>query len=266
MENITIAFCVGGSKEHYDSLNRSLRSIKDNIKCKHKIIVFDADDKLKTCEEYKVIHLPVEKSNIHGYQYQRYRISDYIDTEWCIYADNDIIFYQDRIDFYLKEARNFTLTQHFWVPKISNYLLYHNIPKSIIDYLFDGDLNANYYASGIFAFKPKEHKPILEEVRQRFKEVHLKNLEGNKHVTDECVLASVLRNHNVNIVNGAWNHSALPNLMPLEFRDGILYGSNPFDKNLDPVFCFHSDITRRKPHENFQDKEIKRILKESFYL
>lgn len=266
MKDVTIAFCVGGSEPHYKSLEKSIQSIKDNIKQKHNIIVFDSDDKLKTNEDYKVISLPVEKNNVHGYQFQRYRICDYIDTEWCIYADNDIIFYQDRIKDFLENTTDFTLTQHFWVPKVSMYLNYHPVSKEIIDFLFNSDLNCNYYASGIFAFKPKEHSHILEEVRNRFKKIHLGDMSGNQHVTDECVLASVLKDEKVNIANGSWNHCALPNEMLLSNRNGILYGSNPFDSNQEPVFCFHSDTSRRKPHERFKDEDIKKILKEAFYL
>ena len=221
---------------------------------------------MESADEYTVIQMPVEKDNIHGYQYQRYRIAEHIDTEWCIYADTDIIFYQDRINYYLDEAEDFTLTQHFWVPKVFNYLQHHPIPQSIIDYLFRGATENNYYASGIFAFKPKEHSDILDKVRERFEKIHLGNLPGNQYVTDECVLASVLKDYDVNIVNGAWNHCALPNQMPLVYKEEKLFGSNPFDSDLDPVFCFHADTTRRRPHEGFSDENIKRILKESFYL
>ena len=91
-------------------------------------------------------------------------------------------------------------------------------------------------------------------------------MPGNNYVTDECVLASVLKDEKVNIANGSWNHCVLPNEMPLSNVNGVLHGSNPFDDKQEPIFCFHSDTSRRKPHERFSDESIKKILKESFYV
>lgn len=267
-ETITIAYCVGGKDKYYKSLQKSLQSIRDNIHHPIKIKVFDSDNKLESNDEYEVIHLPVEKDNIHGHQFQRYKIAEYIDTDWCIYADTDIVFYQDRIEHFLKDAQDFTITQHFWVPHAKKYLKCHPIPQKTGEYIFENNINCNYYASGIFAFKPEEHKEILDKVRKKFIEVHLNDMSHNEYITDECILASVLKDYPVNIVNGSWNHCAIPNEMPLKYveEDQILYGCNPFDNKEEPVFCFHADTFSRKPHEKYKDENIKKDLQKAFYL
>lgn len=276
---VTFVYCVGGDDVYYDCLYKSIMSL-ERINEPYYILVLDVDGKFNLeLDNIKVIPINVNEREINHFQFLRYQAYKYVETKYAFYLDVDVVINTDRIN-YLKEKAGdkFLISQHWWVPTISDYtkktkVFSNNVGKKYVNYLHK-DLSKPYIASGVFFYQPKLHGEILEEVNNKFQHIYSQDdahITKKIGITDECVLSSCLTSENSVLVNGAFNHCANSQWMPLRIENGELYGKNPHDKEFQPVTCLHADIYRRIkqfgqfPHKH-ENGEIAKLIKEGFYL
>lgn len=278
--DITFVYCVGGDDVYYDCLYKSIKSL-DRINQRYNILVLDVDNKFKSDKDnVKVIDVGVKEREINHFQFLRYKAHKYVDTKYAFYLDVDVVINFDRIDELKKKSGDkFLLTQHWWVPTINDYvsknnIMYNNVGSKYINYLYNGDMNRPYIASGVFFYQPKLHGKILDEVLDKFEYIYSQSdssVTKKIGITDECVLSSCLNTDNCVLVNGSLNHCARSEWMPTEIVEGVLYGKNPYDSEFEPIICLHADVDRRIqqfgqfPHKE-ESVEVSNLIKKGFYL
>ncbi len=279
MKEVTFVYCVGGDQVYYDCLYKSIKSL-ERIKEPYHILVLDVDGKFDLdLDNVTVVPVTVNEREINHFQFLRYQAYKYVETKYAFYLDVDVVINADRLD-YLKEKAGdkFLLTQHWWIPTIKDYTqktqAYKNpTGKKYVDYLHK-DLSRPYIASGVFFYQPKLHGKILEEVNTKFKHIYSQDdahITKKIGITDECVLSSCLTDDNCVLVNGAFNHCANSQWMPMKIVDGVLHGKNPYNPEFQPITCLHADIDRRiKTYKGFphshESKEVTDLIKKGFYL
>ena len=285
---VTFVYCVGGDDVYYDCLYKSIESLT-RINEPYNILVLDVDAKFslsidkvkryKNLNKVKGVPATVNDREVNHFQFLRYQAYKHVETKYAFYLDVDVVINKDRLN-YLKEKAGdkFLIAQHWWVPNIRTYTnktKVYNSPtgKKYINYLHK-DLDRPYIASGVFFYQPELHGEILEEVNTKFKHIYSQDdahITKKIGITDECVLSSCLTDENSILVNGAFNHCANTQWMPLKIENGELYGKNPYNKEFEPVVCLHADIDRRIkqfggfPHKH-ENKEVTDLIKKGFYL
>ena len=262
-KKITFGFIVGGDDKYYNNLMRACESL-ERIKQPHEVLIIDMDDRLSIDEpNVKIVKVDAEELHNDGddrnyfqpYIWkERYNLYKYLETDYCFYMDTDTVVINDRVDELIEEAgHKFLCTQHWWVPTLKDYFATGKIDKTNMGpYLPHDTGEYDYIASGAFMFQKEKHDGMFRKYDEIFREVFS---DGKLHsgVTDELILCFALNecmqfmdntngetNGFYHLTNGAFNHCAAHDYMPMEKRKGIWYGSNPQDDEMKPVFLFHS--------------------------
>jgi len=255
MSKITFGYIVGGADKHYNNLLRSLESL-DRIQQSHEVVILDADSRLQTDDimpNVRIIPFPVDEERGGGwfkphYWQMRYHLNKYLETDYCFYMDTDTVIVNDRVDELLEEAEDeFLICNHWWVPKLQDYLSHVRVNVSLINPLIENDevLNSPYFASGLFLFQKEKHDHIFETFLNKFGKVfdNLPNNASPEGITDELLLALTLHDTgNYKMTNGSMNHSSEQEQMPLKFENQTFWGKNPQDDEYKKVFAFHNDL------------------------
>lgn len=253
---ITIGYCVGGADKYYDSLYRSIRSLERIKSVEFDIVVIDSSNKMKSSDsKITIINLPVLKEEINHFQFMRYQLYKYVQTEYTLYLDVDTVISHDNILELINDSEGkFYITQHFWVTTIRQYIQNVGPSENWVKYL-TSIIDTPYISSGVFLFN-KSSIPLLKDVEDKFNYIY--NNDEYKHaITDELVLSTCLQNYEYKLANGAINHCSA-SYMPLQFDNDILYGKNPYDCDFKPVTVLHGSSIRQHQGEDFfgelQDK------------
>ena len=155
--------------------------------------------------------------------------------------DTDTVVINDRVDELIEEAEDkFLCTQHWWVPKLGQYLnAGQKVDRTNLP-LPEGYMDVPYAASGAFMFQKDKHDGLFENYKELYDHIFSDGLV-HSGVTDELILCLALEKwKNYKFTNGSFNHCAAKAYQPMEQRDGVWYGSNPQDDEMKPVFLFHS--------------------------
>jgi hypothetical protein len=255
MSKVTFGYIVGGADKHYNNLLRSIESL-DRIQQPYEVLILDADSRLEMEDDkpnVRIIPFPVNEEKDGGwfkphYWQMRYHLNKYLETDYCFYMDTDTVIVNDRVDELIEEAENdFLICNHWWVPKLSDYLSRVRVNVELVRHLLDNEevLDSPYLASGLFLFQKNKHDHIFETFLNKFNSIfdNLPNNSNPEGITDELLLALTLHDTgNYRMTNGAMNHSSEQEQMPLEFRDKTFWGKNPQDKDYQKVFAFHNDL------------------------
>ena len=251
MTKATFGFIVGGDDTYYTNLMRACESL-ERVKQPHEILIIDMDDRLSIDEpNIKIVKSEAKQlDNDDERNYfqpdiwkKRYELYEHVETAYCFYMDTDTVVINDRVDELIEEAEDkFLCTQHWWVPTLGNYL---NTGQKIDrtntgKYMPENPRDYPYAASGAFLFQKEKHDGLFEKYQEIYDHIFS---DGKVHsgVTDEMVLCLALNIwNNYKFTNGAFNHCAANAYMPMEQREGVWYGSNPYENEMKPVFLFHS--------------------------
>lgn len=275
MSKVTFGFIVGGNDLYYKNLIRACESL-ERIKQPHEIVIIDVDNRLSINDPLvKIVNTPVEylenKDHRNWFQpyiwSQRYNLYQHIETDYCFYMDTDTVIINDRVDELIEEAEdNFLCTQHWFVPTLDKYLQKFTVDKtSIVKYLPKDPSTYKYAASGAFMFQKQKHDHIFKKYNEIFTDIFS---DGGSHigVTDELILCFTLnQTKNYKFTNGAFNHTAAADYMPLKYMDNIWYGKNPFDEEYEKVFLFHSACQNVHTLESHSPEFIDQIKKVMYW-
>ena len=248
MSKVTFGFIVGGDDAYYDNLMRACESL-ERVKQPHEILIIDMDDRLDIDDpNVKIVKAEAEKlENEDSRNYfqpyiwkKRYELYKHVETDYCFYMDTDTVVINDRVDELIEEAEDkFLCTQHWWCPTLKSFFV-NNKPDRTNLKLPQDTGTYDYVASGAFMFQKDKHNKLFERYEEIFNGIFS---DGKVHagVTDELVLCLALNEWgNYKFTNGSFNHCAANSQQPLELRDGVWYGKNPFEDEMKPIFLFHS--------------------------
>jgi hypothetical protein len=273
MSKVTFGFIVGGDDLYYKNLIRACESL-ERVKHPHEILIIDVDNRLSIDDpSVKIVNTPVKyiknKDDRNWFQphiwSQRYNLYKYVETDYCFYMDTDTVIINDRVDELINESEDkFLCTQHWFVPTLDKYLKNHLVDETGLSKYFPKDLSTyNYAASGAFMFQKEKHDCIFERYNEIFTDIFS---DGGSHegVTDELILCLTLNeNGNYKFTNGAFNHTAAADYMPMKYENGIWYGKNPFDDEYKEIFLFHSacqNVHTLESHSPQFIEEIKKVM------
>lgn len=276
---VTFFFIVGGSSEHYDNLKRCIESLKQ-LSIPYRVKILEIGTSLSSCDNITVINKPEiidfsKKAKI-GFKFwqQKYNISRELDTEYGIYLDTDTVLVNDNILGILDNiGERFGVAQHFWVPSFSHYEKQAVPTENLSSYITlkeqlnikNGDL---FFAGGVFFFKnTQKNISILSDVSKLYEEIYPESSEYIRGITDEVFFSNILKKErHFCVLNGAVNHCCMgESYMPIELRDGVLFGRNPFEYQSEPITFFHCDPSRRDPSLSYSG-EIKEKIKKYWNL
>lgn len=274
-DDITFFYIVGGNKEHYDNLDRSIRSLKERIISNPKIVVLEYGTKLisRRYNFYNYISLN-NPATFHNICMGKYLVCQLIDTKYGIYIDNDTIFVNNVLVEYINQLGigDFGISNNWWVKTIDEFVTkYDFIDKQFLLDYYNKELGLmpenKRVSAGVFMFKN------TSSVRQLFSDVislYNKLIDNvDKHLCDELILTACLKNYSSKVIlSGAINHTCNFNelkLMPLMYKDGIWQGKNEFDVNMYPILTFHCNPYIRDPLFNIDQKWIQ-LIKNIFYI
>ena len=264
---ITFGYIVGGEERHYNNLKKSIKSIKDRIKIPYEILIIDNDGKLESENGIKVIHLD-QPRKLQYYWSNRYRLNEFAETEYVMYMDTDIVIVNDRIEELIKQSEDkFYVCQHWWVKEYGSYLNMNPTDDSVVNKL-TGLINYNdpYFASGVFLFNKDKNSKVFEEYWKIFNLCYEQTSNYKTGITDEFMLTHALNiTKDYKFCHGSLNHCCEKQLMPIEFKDGNLWGSNPYELEKEKIVCLHCDTHRRDPSNGY-DIEMSSYIKNMFYL
>lgn len=248
MSKVTFGFIVGGDDKYYNNLMRACESL-ERVKQPHEVLIIDMDDRLDIDDPHvKIINSEAKKlENEDDRNYfqphiwkERYNLYKYVETDYCFYMDTDTVVINDRVDELIDEAEDkFLCTQHWWCPTLESFIV--NTKPDRTNLMLPEDIETyDYVASGAFMFQKDKHDELFRKYHQIFTNVFA---DGGMHsgVTDELILCLALNEWgNYRFTNGSFNHCAANTQQPLELRDGVWYGKNPFEDEMKPIFLFHS--------------------------
>ena len=254
---ITFGYIVGGEERHYNNLKKSIKSIKDRIKIPYEILIIDNDGKLESENGIKVIHLD-QPRKLQYYWSNRYRLNEFAETEYVMYMDTDIVIVNDRIEELIKQSED---------KEYGSYLNMNPTDDSVVNKL-TGLINYNdpYFASGVFLFNKDKNSKVFEEYWKIFNLCYEQTSNYKTGITDEFMLTHALNiTKDYKFCHGSLNHCCEKQLMPIEFKDGNLWGSNPYELEKEKIVCLHCDTHRRDPSNGY-DIEMSSYIKNMFYL
>ena len=179
--------------------------------------------------------------------------------------DTDTVVINDRTDELIEQAEDkFLCTQHWWVPTLHNFLVSNQKISRVNlgNYIPEDTSSYVYAASGAFLFQKEKHDGLFEKYNEIFTDIFS---DGGLHhgVTDELILCFALNLwKNFKFTNGAFNHCAAKNYMPMEQRDGIWYGSNPYETEMEKIFLFHSACQNVHTLDQYDTdvEELKKVM------
>ncbi len=265
---ITFGYIVGGDQSHYTNLFMSLKSLRERIKIPYKVVIIDNDQKLKSTDfnsGISIIHLsnPPKK---HYYWSNRYHLHKYMDTDYGMYMDTDTVICNDRIEEIINKSEDkFYICQHWWVNNYGNYLT-HNPTQIDVVNKFNTPLDKPYFASGVFLWNNNTCTNVFEEYWNVFNVCYSENDEYKTGITDEFMLCHALnKTNNFKFAHGSLNHCCEKQLMPINLKDNVLVGKNPFEEEFEPIICLHCDLHRRNPSDGYTIT-MANYIKKMFYL
>jgi len=277
--DITLFYTVGGYDVHYDNMLRSIQSIKDRgLKCKFMVLEFG--NKLKSTEDMQVLDYSDAidfNSGKVGYLIWKHKYIGalQITTKYGMYVDSDTVMAYNNIPEILEKLEDgIAVTQHFWVPNISQYQS-KACPQDFLNEFLKVKSMLNltddvpFFAGGAFIFKnTEENKIVFERVLEWYNQYYTEGKGYVRSITDELFLAAALNEYKGKILQlgGGFNHCSMgDNYMPMVLKDGKLYGRNPYEDFWSPITILHCDISRRDPSQEYSG-EMKKIIRERFHL
>jgi len=264
---ITFGYIVGGEERHYNNLKKSIKSIKDRIKVPYEILIIDNDGKLEDENGIKIIHLD-QPRKLQYYWSNRYRLNEFARTEYVMYIDTDAVIANDRIEELIENSEDkFYVCQHWWVKEFGAYLNTNPTDRTVTDKL-KGLINHNdpYFASGVFLFNKDKNSKVFEEYWKIFNLCYEEGSDYRTGITDEFILAHALNiTKDYKFCHGSLNHCCEKQLMPIEFKDGNIWVSNPYELEREKIVCLHCDTHRRDPSNGY-DVHMANYIKNMFYL
>lgn len=264
---ITFGFIVGGDERHYKNLEKSIMSIRDRVKFPHKILVIDNDNIIKSNSNVRVVHLDNPRK-LQYYWSNRYRLHEFAETEYVMYMDTDTVIASDRIEELIERSGDkFFICQHWWVKDYGSYLRMNSTDKKVVDKLSGVISHTDpYFASGVFLFNKNKNSKVFDEYWRIFNLCYEQGSDYKEGITDEFILAHALNlTGDYKLGPGSLNHCCEKQLMPIQYRDNTLYGSNPFESRVEKIFCLHCDTNRRDPSDSY-DEEMSKYIKNMFYI
>jgi len=278
-DDLTIIYTVGGNDNHYENMEKCIKSIRKHGIDPH-FLILEFGNKLKSSieEKIEVINL-TDAVNFSlgkkvGYQIWKFKYVGClaIKTKYGIYVDTDTVLLNNTIPGIIDKINGgFGVTQHFWVPNIEYYQKRATDTSTIQEFikiknrlgLKDQDL---FFAGGVFAFENNDNvKNMLQDVLRMYDDYY----EGKdyvKSITDELFLAAALNRKPelIRLYGGALNHCSMGDEnMPMTEHEGILYGRNSFETMWQPITFLHCDISRRDPSEKYSG-QIKDAIRTAF--
>lgn len=281
MDNkVTFYFVVGGGDHHYDNMERCIKSLNERLNFKFKISVLEIGNKLSSHDNVTIFNEPdiikIESGKKVGFKFweQKYKIHKYVDTEYAIYLDTDMVLVNNNIPEIIDSIDDkFGVTQHFWVPTINDYEKNAVPAQNMSDFInVKNKLGLKnhfpFFAGGVFAFKvTDENINILKSVSDIYEDIYSSDSTYIQGITDELFFSHVLvKNKKLYILNGALNHCCMgDDFMPLGENNNILYGKNKFDYDMEPITFFHCDPSRRNPSENYTEP-CKTLINQAWFI
>tara|TARA_R110000803_G_scaffold27700_1_gene64587 strand:+ start:1987 stop:2814 length:828 start_codon:yes stop_codon:yes gene_type:complete len=262
MNNLTFIYVVGGEDKHYTNLQRSINSVK-KIYPQSKILVGDFDKKIKDSKKDNISvvdlsHVKIDKKKTFKHIIWQYKFYVCLKTKskYNLYLDTDTVLVNP-INELISEAKGrFTIAKHFWIPTIKDFKAKAETCVETSDYFDTLNLKdeMDFCAAGVFFFENNEAN--FKIIKSTFK-IHESIYENKDYILgvyDEPILNSVLQKNKKQTLyyNGSLNHCSMKN-MPIEFKNGKLYGKNEFDSDFKKIICLHCDFFRRDPSSGYNE-------------
>jgi hypothetical protein len=279
-KKLTIFYVVGGEEHHYVNLQRSLRSLKERMNIAHEIVVLEIGTKLVSNNMFRVVNEPElidfsmnEKVGFKFWQ-QKYRIAEFLTTQYGLYLDTDTVLVQDVFeDIFETIGEYFGVASHFWVPTFKEYgrkavPLRNKMTYFALKRKLGIKRSDPFFAGGAFIFKNTEkNREILNEVSTVYDAIYPRSSSYVRGITDEVFFSALLQKHDHYVdLGGAFNHSCMGDtFMPLKIDNDSVYGKNVHDAEFKKVVLFHCDVSRRDPTEKYSGR-VKEIIKKLWFL
>jgi len=280
-KDVTFIFTVGGGDEHYDNMDRCIKSIRKNFGTTNFLII-EFGTRLKSKRGTKVISLPdvidFSAGKKVGYIIWKHKYFGalQIETKYGIYVDTDTVMVNASVLKHLfpNLGGGIAVTQHFWVPTISHYQERATSQETLPLFkeakaLCGLDDAHPFFAGGVFLFEKNENtEKVFSDVLNFYDSFYTGDRDYVRSITDELFLAGALMKSPslIRMLSGATNHCCMGDEhMPLVLHEGILFGRNPWEDAWTPVSFFHCNVARRDPSESYVD-ELKSAVKEAWGL
>ena len=271
MTKTTFGFIVGGADKYYHNLMRALKALEERVKNPYEVLVIDMDGRFYADEpNIKVVSEEVDKVDGDDARNwlqphiwaKRYELYKHLETEYCFYCDVDTVLVNDRTDELIEESEDkFMLAQHWWVPTLNDYLSNVRVDLAkVASLLPPRDVQYYYGASGSFLFKNESHNHIFEKFSEIYQTIHGDG-SAPMGVTDELILCLAFNQFkDWKFTNGAMNHTAHKDSMPLAKKNGVWYGKNIYENEFKPVFLFHSSYEHVHTLKSEHLEDIKKAM------
>tara|TARA_B100000674_G_C37756448_1_gene875850 strand:+ start:153 stop:1013 length:861 start_codon:yes stop_codon:yes gene_type:complete len=280
-KDVTFFFTVGGGDEHYENMQRCIKSINEKFG-KARFLIVEFGNKLKSTRAQKVISLPdtidFKAGKKVGYIIwkHKYFAALKVKTKYGVYVDTDTVMVNaEPLKKILPSlSGGIAVTQHFWVPTIGHYQDRATTTETI-EYFKEAKTlcglkdNNPFFAGGVFMFeKNEETLEVFQQVLDYYDSFYTKDRDYVKSITDELFLAGALMRSSslIRTLSGAVNHCCMgEEHMPLILHEEDIWGRNPWENAWTKVSFFHCNVARRDPTENYEG-DLKEAVKNAWGL